>query len=96
MFTHIVLFKLKEPTTENLKFVEKTLLSMNGMIKELKQLEVGVDVIKSDRSYDVGIITRFDNKEDYLSYDVNEFHVEKVKKVIGPYMEGSKTVNFKL
>ncbi|ABR36960.1 MULTISPECIES: Dabb family protein [Clostridium] len=94
MFTHIVLFKLKEPTTENLKFVEKTLLSMNGMIKELKQLEVGVDVIKSDRSYDVGIITRFDNKEDYLSYDVNEFHVEKVKKVIGPYMEGSKTLDF--
>ncbi|MBN7574511.1 Dabb family protein [Clostridium beijerinckii] len=94
MFTHIVLFKLKEPTTENLKFVEKTLLSMTGMIKELKQLEVGVDVIKSDRSYDVGIITRFDNKEDYLSYDVNEFHVEKVKKVIGPYMEGSKTLDF--
>ncbi|AJH01973.1 Dabb family protein [Clostridium beijerinckii] len=94
MFTHIVLFKLKEPTTENLKFVEKTLLSMNGMIKELKQLEVGVDVIKGDRSYDVGIITRFDNKEDYLSYDVNEFHVEKVKKVIGPYMEGSKTLDF--
>ncbi|WP_238898914.1 Dabb family protein [Clostridium sp. YIM B02500] len=94
MFTHIVLFKLKKPTTENLKFVEKTLLSMNGMIKELKQLEVGVDVIKSDRSYDVGIITRFDNKEDYLSYDVNEFHVEKVKKVIGPYMEGSKTLDF--
>lgn len=67
---------------------------MNGMIKELKQLEVGVDVIKGDRSYDVGIITRFDNKEDYLSYDVNEFHVEKVKKVIGPYMEGSKTLDF--
>ncbi|MFL0164004.1 MULTISPECIES: Dabb family protein [Clostridium] len=94
MFTHIVLFKLKEATTENLKFVEKTLLSMNGMIKELKQLEVGIDVIKSDRSYDVGIITRFDNKEDYLSYDVNEFHVEKVKKVIGPYMEDSKTLDF--
>ncbi len=94
MFTHIVLFKLKEPTTENLKFVEKTLLSMNGMIKELKQLEVGIDVIKGDRSYDIGIITRFDNKEDYLSYDVNEFHVEKVKKVIGPYMEGSKTLDF--
>ncbi|WP_236895834.1 Dabb family protein [Clostridium beijerinckii] len=94
MFTHIVLFKLKDPTTENLKFVEKTLLSMNGMIKELKQLEVGVDVIKGDRSYDVGIITRFDNKEDYLSYDVNEFHVEKVKKVIGSYMEGSKTLDF--
>lgn len=94
MFTHIVLFKLKEPTKENLRFLEETLLSMNGNIKELKQLEVGVDVIKSDRSYDIGIITRFDNKEDYLAYDVDEFHVERVKKVIGPYLEGSKTLDF--
>lgn len=94
MFTHIVFFKLKEPTAENLKFVEKTLLSMNGNIKELKQLEVGVDVLRSDRSYDIGIITRFDNKEDYLAYDVNEFHVEKVKKVIGSYLERSKTIDF--
>ncbi|EHJ02284.1 Stress responsive alpha-beta barrel domain-containing protein [Clostridium sp. DL-VIII] len=94
MFTHIVLFKLKEPTTENLEFVAKTLSSMDGKIDELKHLEVGVDVVKSDRSYHVGIITRFDNKEDYMSYDVNEFHVEKVKKVIGPYLEDSKTLDF--
>lgn len=94
MFTHIVLFKVKEPTTENLEFLKKTFLSMNGNIDELIELEVGVDVIRSDRSYDIGIITRFDSKEDYLSYDVNEFHVEKVKKVIGPYVECSKTLDF--
>lgn len=95
MFTHIVLFKVKEPTKENLEFIENTLLSMNGNVKELKELEVGIDVIRSDRSYDVAIITRFDSKEDYLAYDVNEFHVEKVKKVIGPYLEESKTIDFK-
>lgn len=94
MFTHIVLFKLKEPTVDNVKFVEETLLSMEGKIKELKELEVGVDVVRSDRSYDIGIITRFDNKEDYSAYDVDEFHVEKVKKVIGPYLEISKTLDF--
>ena len=94
MFTHIVLFKLKEATTENVEFVKNTLLLMEGNIKELKNLEVGVDVIKSDRSFDVGIITRFDSKEDYLAYDVDEFHVEKVKKVIGPYVECSKTLDF--
>ena len=94
MFTHIVLFKLKESTKENLAFLEETLLSMNGNIKELKQLEVGIDVIRSDRSYDMGIITRFDSKEDCLAYDMNEFHIEKVKKVIGPYLEGSKTLDF--
>lgn len=94
MFTHIVLFKVKEPTKENIEFLKNTLLSMNGNIKELKELEVGVDVIGSDRSFDIGIITRFDSKEDYLAYDVDEFHVEKVKKVIGPYMECSKTLDF--
>ena len=94
MFTHIVLFKAKEPTKENLKFLEKTFLSMDGSIKELKQLEVGIDVVRSDRSYDIAIITRFDSKEDYLNYDVNEFHVEKVKKVIASYIEASKTIDF--
>ena len=94
MFTHIVLFKVKEPTKENLEFLEKTFLSMNGNIKELNELEVGIDVIRSNRSYDVAIITRFDSKEDYLAYDVNEFHVEKVKKVIGHYIEESKTIDF--
>ena len=94
MFTHIVLFKVKEPSKENLEFMEKTLLSMNGNIKELNELEVGIDVIRSNRSYDVAIITRFDSKEDYLAYDVNEFHVEKVKKVIGHYIEESKTIDF--
>lgn len=94
MFTHIVFFKAKEPTVENLEFLKKTFLSMEGNIKELKELEVGVDVIRSDRSYDIAIITRFDSKEDYLAYDVDEFHVEKVKKVIKPYIECSKTIDF--
>ena len=94
MFTHIVLFKAKEPTKENLEFLKNTFLSMNGNIKELEELEVGVDVVRSDRSFDIGIITRFDPKEDYLAYDVDEFHVEKVKKVIGPYIECSKTLDF--
>lgn len=94
MFTHIVLFKAKEPTEENLEFLEETFLSMDGNIKELKQLEVGIDVIRSDRSYDIAIITRFDSKEDYLAYDTNEFHVEKVKKVIAHYLEASKTIDF--
>ena len=32
MFTHIVLFKLKDPTKENIKFVEETIWSMKDNI----------------------------------------------------------------
>ncbi|WP_244833946.1 Dabb family protein [Clostridium sp. BJN0001] len=94
MFTHIVLFKAKNPTKENLEFLKNTFLKMDGKVSVLRKLEVGVDLIRSDRSYDVGIITRFDNKEDYLTYDVHPFHVNEVKKVIKPYIECSKTLDF--
>lgn len=94
MYTHIVLFKLKEVTEENIQLVKSSLLSMEGNISELRHLEVGVDDIRSERSYDIALITRFDNKEDYLSYDINEYHVEKVKKVIKPYVESSKTIDY--
>lgn len=94
MYTHIVFFKLSKPTNDNIEFVKKTLLSMEDNISELRHLEVGIDDIRSERSYDIALITKFDNKEDYLSYDINKYHVEKVKKVIKPYMESSKTVDY--
>lgn len=94
MYTHIVFFKLNEVNNENIEFVKSTLLSMEGKISELRYLEVGIDDIRSERSYDIALITKFDNKEDYLSYDVNEYHVEKVKKVIKSYIESSKTVDY--
>ena len=94
MYTHIVFFKLVESSDNNIEFFKNTLLSMDGNISELRYIEVGVDDIRSERSYDIALITKFDNKEDYLSYDINEYHVEKVKKVIKPYMESSKTVDY--
>ena len=94
MYTHIVFFKLNEVNNENIEFVKSTLLSMEGKISELRYLEVGIDDIRSERSYDIALITKFNNKEDYLSYDINEYHVEKVKKVIKGYIESSKTVDY--
>lgn len=67
---------------------------MNGKITELRHLEVGIDDIRSDRSYDIALVTRFDNKEDYLAYDINEYHVNNVKVIIKPYLEASKTVDY--
>ena len=94
MYTHIVFFKLNEVNNENIEFVKSTLLSMEGKISELRYLEVGIDDIRSERSYDIALITKFNNKEDYLSYDINEYHVEKVKKIIKGYIESSKTVDY--
>jgi len=46
MITHIVLFKLADPSTENLAATRNKLLSMDGKIDLLRHLEVGVDLVR--------------------------------------------------
>ena len=78
MITHIVLFKLTEPTTENMAATRKKLLSMDGKIDLLRHLEVGVDVIRSERSFDIALTTRFDSREDLQAYQVHPYHAGEV------------------
>ena len=78
MITHIVLFKLTEPTTENMAATRKKLLSMDGKIDLLRHIEVGVDVIRSERSFDIALTTRFDSREDLQAYQVHPYHAGEV------------------
>jgi hypothetical protein len=78
MITHIVLFKLANPTAENLTATRTKLLSMDGKIDLLRYLEVGVDVIRSERSYDIALTTRFDSLEDLQAYQIHPYHAGEV------------------
>lgn len=92
MFTHIVFFKLKNK--EQASEARNILLSMEGKIPQLKGLEVGVDVLHTERSYDLVLITKFDSLEDMNAYQVHEYHVNEALKYLKPMMESSKTVDF--
>lgn len=79
MITHIVFFKLKDPMD-----IEKTrdvLLSMKGKIPQLRYLEAGIDIIRSERSYDLALVTKFDSLEDLQSYQKHPVHVEVLKYI---------------
>lgn len=78
MITHIVLFKLANPTQENITATKDKLLSMNGKIELLRHLEVGVDIIRSERSYDIALTTRFDCMADLKSYQSHPYHADDV------------------
>lgn len=82
MIVHIVLFKLKEPTAENVALVRDKLLSMDGKVPMLKHLEVGVDVIRSERSYDVALYTRFTSLEELQAYQEHPYHAGEVVPVM--------------
>lgn len=84
MIVHIVLFKLKEATAENVEKAKERLLSMDGKVEMLRQLEVGVDLIRSERSADVALYTKFDSLEDLQAYQVHPYHANEV----AAYMRG--------
>lgn len=78
MITHVVFFKLTTPISEHIDLVHAKLLSMQGKIEQLRHLEAGRDLIHSERSYDVALITRFDNLEDLQAYQVHPYHAGEV------------------
>ena len=78
MITHIVLFKLKERTPEGIEKAKEILLSMEGKVEMLRHLEVGVDLIHSERSADIALFTKFDSMADLQAYQVHPYHANEV------------------
>lgn len=94
MITHVVLFKLKDRSPQSIEKARDLLTGMNGKIPFLRYLEVGIDVLHSERSYDIALITRFDSMDDLAAYQAHPVHV-KVSEYIMSAKESSIVVDFK-
>lgn len=94
MLTHVVLFKLKDRSAESIDATAAVLRSMEGKIPPLRSIEVGADVVKSPRSYDLALITRFDSLADMRSYQAHPYHQEVVLRHLNEVMESAAAVDF--
>jgi hypothetical protein len=94
MITHIVFFKLSDPTTESITKVREKLLSMQGRIPQLRHLEAGVDFIRSERSYDVALVTKFDSRDDLQAYQVHPYHAGDVVPLMKSLCSGVVAVDY--
>lgn len=92
-FTHVVLFKFKQPTPAILAKATEQLRSLEGKVPELRSIEVGVDLLHSARSYDLGLITRFDSMADLDAYQKHPDHLE-VLNYLRSVLAGSVAVDF--
>ncbi len=79
MITHIVFFKLKDRSPRSVEKARDVLLGMEGKIPHLRHLEVGIDILHSERSYDIALVTKFDSLEDLATYQKHPVHVEVSK-----------------
>jgi len=93
MITHVVLFKLKDRSPMSIEKARDILLGLKVKISQLRYLEVGADVLHSERSYDIALITKFDSMEGLQDYQVHPVHVE-VAKYIMSAKESAIAVDF--
>jgi len=93
MITHIVLFKLKDRSPESVQATADVLRAMEGQIEQLRKLEVGVDVLHTERSYDIALTTIFDSLDDLQAYQVHPVH-QKVIEHMSQVRESSVSVDY--
>ncbi len=82
MITHVVLFKLKDRSKESIEKARAALASLDGKIPQLRHLEVGADVLHTERSYDLALVAKFDNLADLNAYQIHPLHQEVVKYIL--------------
>ena len=94
MIKHIVCFKLKEGT--DAEKTKEILLSMKGKVPEIKDIEVGVDFLHSERSYDIILQITLENEAALTDYQNDEYHCSVVKKHMHAVRTGSIAVDYEL
>ena len=82
MLTHIVFFKLNDPGPANAQKLRDALLSMTGKIPQIKHMEVGVNVVPSERAFDVALYQHFDSLADLQAYQAHPDHQEVLKYIL--------------
>lgn len=89
MIKHVVCFKLKDRSPESCEKTREVLASMDGKVDLLRGIEVGVDVLRSARSYDVILEVLLDDMAALDAYQVDPYHAGVVKKYIHEAAESS-------
>jgi len=82
MLTHVVLFKFKPETSkEDIQQLAAGLGNLPHAIAEIREFRFGIDVIHSERSYDFGLISSFDDLAAMQRYQVHPEHQKVVAHV---------------
>ncbi|MBO5305891.1 MAG: Dabb family protein [Clostridia bacterium] len=96
MIKHIVCFKLKNNSPEECQRAAEVLRSMEGNVPMLRGIEVGVDFLHSERSYDVVLSVLLDDEAALEAYQNDPYHVGVVKKHMHAVREDSVAIDYRL
>lgn len=94
MIKHIVCFKFKDNSEENCLKAKEILLSMQGNVPQIRGIEVGVDFLHSERSYDIILQVLLDDEKALEDYQNDAYHCSVVKPHMHSVREASVAVDY--
>ena len=95
MIRHIVLFKIKDEFKDEIPQLVKNFQSMKGRIEGRLDLEAGADTLGSERSYDLALITVFQDRAAFDAYQTHPVHLP-VKKRMHEVRSASVACDFEM
>ncbi|MFD1776344.1 Dabb family protein [Paenibacillus rhizophilus] len=95
MIKHIVFFKLKDGSEDSVAKTVAVLRNMEGKIPQLLSLEIGSDILRTERSFDIALTATVANLEDLEKYQVHPAHKEVITH-INEVKELSLAVDYEL
>ena len=94
MIKHIALFKLADNSEGSCKKARDLMLSMKGTVEQIREIEVGIDLYHTDRSFDIALSVIVENEEALRGYADHPYHVNVVKKYMMQASEKSIVVDY--
>ena len=98
MIKHIVLWKFCEEKdglnkAEIMERVKSSLFKLPNIIFEIKSMEIGKDFLKTDMSYDMALITVFENEQALKTYKEHPEH-KKISEYVKSVRTARATIDF--
>ena len=86
MIKHLVFFKVKDgignlDKNQILQNIKEKLDKLPDLIEEIKYYEVGINVTDSPRSWDISLISGFNNADDLTYYKDHPEHLKVVEYI---------------
>ncbi len=99
MLKHIVLWKLRDfaegaGKEQNARKMKAELEALKGKIPQIRHIEVGINTIPSEASYDVALYSEFANEQDLEVYQKHPEHL-KVADFVGKVRENRVVVDYR-
>jgi len=81
MLRHIILFKFKPTTTGGERAELKAMLeALPEQIDVIREFQVGYDIVQAGRSYDMGLVSVYDDRDALSVYATHPAHLPVVSR----------------